>query len=91
MAGATGNQPRISVATPSLNQVELYEREAGQLYARFVAGSGQTSLARARLIHLIGAGKRKFVGDVLGKVGILPWYRHPRVLFDFDRRAWVPR
>jgi len=69
----------------------LYEREASHVHTRFVSGCGRRSLARARLIRLIGTGKRKMVGEGLSKVGILPWYRHPQVVFDFDRMVWTLR
>ena len=69
----------------------LYGREAEELHSRFVSSYDRRSLARARLIRLIGTGKRKMVGDGLSKVGLLPWYRHPHVVFDFDRMVWTLR
>ncbi|MBN1632260.1 MAG: glycosyltransferase [Thermoleophilia bacterium] len=68
----------------------LYEREAKELHVRFASRSDPRSLARARLVRLIGTGKRRrAVAERLSEVGILPWYRHPRVWFDFDRMVWT--
>jgi glycosyltransferase involved in cell wall biosynthesis len=69
----------------------LYEREASHVHARFVGGFDRRSLARARLIRLIGTGKRKVLSEGLSKVGLLPWYKHPQVVFDFDRTVWTLR
>ena len=70
---------------------DLYGREAEELHSRFVSGFDRRSLARARLIRLIGTGKRKTLGEGLSRVGVLPWYKHPQVVFDFDRMAWTLR
>lgn len=68
----------------------LYEREARELRMRFVSRSDLRSLARARLVRLMGTGKRRrAVAERLSEVGILPWYRHPRVWFDFDLMVWT--
>ena len=69
----------------------LYEREASRVHACFVSGFDRRSLARARLIRLIGTGKWKMISEGLSKVGVLPWYKHPRVMFDFDRMVWTIR
>ena len=66
-----------------------YEREAGGLQSRFAAGYDRRSRARARLVRLIGPGRRRVITDRLSKAGILPWYRHPQVRFDFDRMTWI--
>jgi glycosyltransferase involved in cell wall biosynthesis len=66
-----------------------YEREARELQARFVAGSDRRSILRSRLVRLIGPGKRKIITERLGEAGILPWYSHSRVVFDFDRQVWA--
>jgi GT2 family glycosyltransferase len=69
----------------------LYEREARRLHERFVADNDGRSRARARLVRLIGPGRRRIIGDVLHEAGLLPWYRHPRAVFDFDLGAWTLR
>ncbi len=68
---------------------DLYGREAHELHSRFLSLFDRRALARARLIRLIGTGNRKMVGDGLSRLGIVPWYKHPRVVFDFDRMAWT--
>lgn len=70
---------------------DLYRREAEELHSRFVLRYDRGSLARARLIRLIGTGKRKMIAEGLSKAGVLPWYTHPRVVFDFDRMVWTLR
>jgi len=74
-----------------LGKDDLYGREAEELHSRFVSSWDRRSLTRARLIRLIGSGKRKVIAQGLGRVGVLPWYKHPRVAFDFDRMAWTLR
>ncbi len=69
----------------------LYEREARGLHAAFVAGYDAAARRRANVVRLIGPGRRRLVGDALHKVGVLPWYRHPRAVFDFDRGIWTLR
>ena len=68
-----------------------YEREARRSHARFVASFDWRSCARARLMRLVGPNVSRIVGDRLNKAGLLPWYRHPRVVFDFDRLTWLLR
>ena len=68
---------------------DLYGREAQELYSRFVPRYDRRSLARARVIRLIRSGRRRAVPEALGKLGVLPWYKHPRVVFDFDRMVWT--
>jgi len=68
---------------------DLYGREAKQLHSRFVSRYDRTSLARARLIRLFGDGKRKMVVKGLSEIGLLPWYKHPQVVFDFDHMVWA--
>jgi len=70
---------------------DMYAREAEELHARFVTGWDRRALSRARLIRLIGGGKRRLIAEGLGRAGVLPWYKHPRLAFDFDRMTWVLR
>jgi glycosyltransferase involved in cell wall biosynthesis len=69
----------------------LYERETAELFSRFKAGFDGRMLRRARLVHAIGAGRRKVAGEALNRVGLWPWYRHPRISFDFAEGRWVLR
>lgn len=70
---------------------DMYARQAEDLQARFVADWDRRTLARARLVRLIGGGWRKRIAGKLGRVGVLPWYKHPGMWFDFDRSEWVLR
>ena len=69
----------------------MYARQAEDLQDRFVADWDRRTLARARLVRLIGGGWRKRIAGKLGRVGVLPWYKHPGMWFDFDRSEWVLR
>lgn len=69
----------------------LYEREAQQLYSAFVASYDRRSLARARLVRLIRLGRCQTIAERLDNAAILPWYAHPRVVFDVDRQSWTLR
>ncbi len=68
---------------------DLYGREAAEVYSRFVSSQDRTSLSRGRLIRMMGAGRHKMISDGLNRMGLLPWYRHPQIEFNFDRMAWV--
>jgi glycosyltransferase involved in cell wall biosynthesis len=68
-----------------------YEREAREVHERFVAGCDRRSRMRGRLLGLAGRRGGRFVGDRLHRAGVLPWYRHPRVEFDFDQMRWTRR
>ncbi len=70
---------------------DMYARQAGELHSRFVASADRRALTRARLVRLIGGGWRKRITERLGRVGVLPWYTHPRLVFDFDRMEWTLR
>lgn len=69
----------------------LYERETSMLISRFAAGSDRRARRRGRLVRALASGRRKTAGQALHKYGVWPWYRHPRVLFDFERERWVLR
>jgi len=68
---------------------DMYGREAQQLHSRFICRHDRRTLARARVIRAIGPGRRKRIGEGLNRLGILSWYEHPRVLFDFDHMVWT--
>lgn len=69
----------------------LYERETAELFSRFAATFDRRSLRRARLVGLLGGGRRRVIGEALHKVGAWPWYKHPRIEYDFARESWVRR
>jgi len=68
-----------------------YEREADELYGRFVASTDRGTLARARAVRLLRPRRLTVVAESLAKAGVLPWYRHPRVQYDFEQAAWTVR
>lgn len=68
-----------------------YQREMDALLARFRAAQDQRTLRRARMIAAVGPGRRKVIGEALHRAGVWPWYRHPRIAFDFDTKRWTLR
>ena len=72
-------------------QTGPYRSEARALFSRFAADSDRRSLARARLVHALATGERQIVGRALNRAGVWPWYRHPRVTFDFPSDRWITR
>lgn len=68
-----------------------YQREMDTLLARFRAEQDKRTLRRARMVKTIGQGRRKVVGQALHRAGAWPWYRHPRIFFDFDTKQWMLR
>ena len=68
-----------------------YEREATAVQARFVADSERRLRARGMLIRALRPHGIRDIADSLGKTPVLPWYKHPRVLYDFSRGAWTLR
>jgi len=69
----------------------LYEREMDTLLARFSAAQDARMLRRARVIRAIGRGRRKVAGQALHRLGVLPWYRHPQIVYDFAAERWTLR
>ena len=70
-----------------------YTREAELLASRFAADAGPLRRAKARIARAMGLRLDHLhtVPRILHKVGVLPWYEHPCVLYDFERRRWVAR
>lgn len=68
-----------------------YQREVEAVFERFVAEQDRRTLWRARMVRAIGPGRRKILGETLHRAGIWPWYRHPRVAFDFATGRWTTR
>lgn len=67
---------------------ERYEIEVREVYERFVSQADPRSLARARLVRLARPRRLKSLADFVARAGLLPWYRHPRLVFDFRRMEW---
>ena len=69
----------------------LYEREARDAIAHLLPINDRRFARRAAFARVLGSGRLHTAAVMLGKVGIPPWYRHPRIVFDFDRETWVIR
>jgi hypothetical protein len=71
-----------------------YTREAQVLASRFAAAAGSLRRARARMVCAAGLGGRDhlhIVPRAFHKLGVMPWYSHPRVTFDFGLGRWTAR
>ena len=70
---------------------ERYAPEAARLVSEFAARQDRRTLLRARIIRAAGAryGQSHALAKVLAKLDLCPWYRHPRVVFDFPRNRWT--
>jgi glycosyltransferase involved in cell wall biosynthesis len=66
-----------------------YESEAMALLPSFAASLDGRTRRRGRIVRAVGSDRRKLVGQTLHRMGVWPWYRHPRVGFDFTRGRWV--
>jgi hypothetical protein len=65
-----------------------YGQEAAALLPAFADGFDERTRRRARLVRAIARDRRKLIGQTLHRLGIWPWYRHPRVLWDFAQGRW---
>ena len=74
-----------------LGAYERYARQAQRLITAFASQQDRQTLLRARLVRATGAGhgRNQLLAKALDKLGVCPWYRHPRVVFDFARRRWT--
>jgi glycosyltransferase involved in cell wall biosynthesis len=70
-----------------------YSSEAEEIAGRFAAAAPQRLRRRAGLVRAAGrAGDRDhLVGRTMHKLGVWPWYAHPKVVFDFEAGSWVTR
>lgn len=66
-----------------------YQREMDALLRRYREEQDDRTRRRARMVAAIGRGRRKIVGEALNRSGLWPWYRHHRVVFDFDAKRWT--
>lgn len=70
-----------------------YTREVELLASRFAADADPRQRARARMVHAVSPLRDHLhmVARTLHGFGFWPWYEHPRVLYDFERRRWLAR
>ena len=68
-----------------------YEQEAASLLPAFAASADERTRRRARIVRLIARDRRKLAGQALHLSGLWPWYRHPRISFDFERERWLTK
>jgi glycosyltransferase involved in cell wall biosynthesis len=68
---------------------ERYGAEAAEQFAGFYSSFSQRILFRSWLVGLTNNHPGRIVRKTLQKMGILSWYRHPRIVRDFQARRWV--
>ncbi len=68
-----------------------YEREAAALLPDFAASMGVVVRRRARLLRILACRRRKLVAETLHSAGLLPWYMHPQIVFEFNSARWTIR
>ncbi|HTX70917.1 MAG TPA: glycosyltransferase family 2 protein [Thermoleophilia bacterium] len=68
-----------------------YESEAAALLPEFAASFDDRTRRRGRLVRTVARDRRKLIGQTLHAAGAWPWYRHPRIGFDFALDRWVVR
>jgi glycosyltransferase involved in cell wall biosynthesis len=67
-----------------------YMQEVQAVTARFAAGADPRFRLRARLVQAAGLGRHsQVVARSLRRLGVWPWYTHPRVAFDFGSGTWA--
>lgn len=75
----------------ALGSKDLYEQETSALMARFAAASDPRLRRRSQLVRALSPGGRKGLCRTLHRCGVLPWYSHPRVVYDFEHERWTLR
>ena len=68
-----------------------YEREAADVHARFVSSWDRLTRTRGGLVRYLDTGKPRLLPELLHRAGVLPWYTHPAITFDFEAGAWSIR
>jgi glycosyltransferase involved in cell wall biosynthesis len=68
---------------------DQYRVEADQALERFAAGFSQRDMRRARLVGVVGRVGRGVLCRGLARAGLWPWYSHPTVRYDHERRRWI--
>ena len=66
-----------------------YEREAAQLLPAFAASLDERTRRRGRIVRAVARDRRRLIGQTLHRAGVWPWYRHPRVRYDFALGRWT--
>ena len=86
LAGFRVHEDRLANA-----EVGLHARESARVQSAFVEASDPRARRRAVLVRTLGSGRRKVLVRAMAQAGILPWYRHPRIIYDFEQLRWTSR
>jgi glycosyltransferase involved in cell wall biosynthesis len=65
-----------------------YERETRRLWTAWAADAPSAERRRARLVGAVGGRGGRLWRAALSASRCVPWYRHPRIEFDFDESRW---
>lgn len=65
-----------------------YHAEAAKEFAKFHSRFGLTDRLRGRLVRYSTNAPGRMVRSALRKAGMMRWYVHPRIVYDYDRHRW---
>jgi glycosyltransferase involved in cell wall biosynthesis len=65
----------------------VYGKEATGLYKEFRSKSAFSAKMKG-FITRIFVGKNRVMEQLFKRLGLLPWYRRYRIVFDFDKNTW---
>ena len=66
-----------------------YEQEAALLHKKFYASFGFRDHILSSITHLMNNPIGKMLREMLVKAGLLKWYRHPKIIYDFQTGRWI--
>ncbi|MBN2438700.1 MAG: glycosyltransferase [Deltaproteobacteria bacterium] len=69
--------------------VDVYRAEAAQAFAGFRRFYGNRDRLRANFIRLTNGRQGRLFRALLRHFGLIRWYAHPQILFDFEEKRWV--
>jgi glycosyltransferase involved in cell wall biosynthesis len=68
---------------------DVYRAEAAQAFAGFRRAQGARDRWRGRFIRLTNRKPGRLFRKALRNIGLVGWYTHPLILFDFQAKRWV--
>lgn len=66
-----------------------YDAEARESWVRWVKAAPARDRRRGLLVGALPGRAGRWWREALERAPLTPWYRHPRVTFDFDRERWM--
>lgn len=68
---------------------DAYRVEAAQSFAEFRRSFGHRDRLRANFVRLTNRKPGRLFRRLLRHFGLIGWYAHPQILFDFQAKRWV--